>query len=83
MAYIILTIVGVAALLLVKKDWQQKKQIIFVCSIIFVGALVYVLIDIFVLQSRNNITKGDFFAKIPWFEIGLYFVMLLVGYGAR
>jgi hypothetical protein len=45
MAYIILTIVGVAALLPVKKDWRQKKQIIFVCSIIFVGTLVYVLIS--------------------------------------
>jgi hypothetical protein len=77
MAYIILTFVGVAALLLVKKDWQQKRQIIFVCSIIILGALLYALIDIFVLQSRNNITKGDIFAKIPWLEIGLYFIMLL------
>jgi hypothetical protein len=77
MAYIVLSIVGLLSLVLVKKDWQQKKQIIFVCSIIILGALIYVLIDIFILQSRNGITKGDFFAKIPWLEIGLYFIMLL------
>jgi hypothetical protein len=77
MASIVLSIVGVLSLVLVKKDWQQKKQIIFVCSIIILGTLLYVLIDIFILQSRNGITKGDFFAKIPWLEIGLYFIMLL------
>jgi hypothetical protein len=77
MAYIVLTIVGLLSLLLVKKDWKQKKQITFVCAIIIMGALIYFLIDIFILQARNGITKGDFFAKIPWLEIGLYFIMLL------
>ena len=77
MAYIVLTIVGLLSLILVKKDWQQKKQITFVCAIIIMGALIYFLIDIFILQSRKGITKGDFFAKIPWLEIGLYFIMLL------
>jgi hypothetical protein len=77
MAYIVLSIIGLLALVLVKKDWQQKKQIIFICSIIILGALIYVLIDIFILQSRNGITKGNFFAKIPWLEIGLYLIMLV------
>lgn len=77
MAYIVLTIVGLLSLILVKKDWQQKKQITFVCAIIIMGALIYFLIDIFILQSRKGITKGDFFAKIPCLEIGLYFIMLM------
>ena len=77
MAYIVLSIIGLLALVLVKKDWQQKKQIIFICSIIILGALIYVLIDIFILQSQNGITKGNFFAKIPWLEIGLYLIMLV------
>jgi len=77
MAYIVLSIVGLLALVLVKKDWQQKRQIIFVCLVIFLGALVYVLIDVFILQSGNGITKGDFFDRIPWLEIALYFIMLM------
>jgi uncharacterized membrane protein len=60
MAYIVLTIVGLLSLILVKKDWQQKKQITFVCAIIIMGALIYFLIDIFILQSRNGITKQQF-----------------------
>ncbi|UCH94863.1 MAG: hypothetical protein JSV88_32040 [Candidatus Aminicenantes bacterium] len=62
---------------MLKKTGSKKKQIIFVCSITILGALLYIFIDIFILQSRNGITKGNFFAKIPWLEIGLYFIMLL------
>ena len=77
--FIVLSIIAILALLPVKKDWRQKKQIIFVCTIIIVGALAYALIDVFVLKPDYLIIKGEenFLSKIPWLEIGLYFIMLL------
>lgn len=79
MAYIVLTIVGLLALLLVKKDWRQNKQIIFVCAIILLSALVYSSIDVLILQPDGAATRGDtsFFAKIPWLDISLYLVMVI------
>lgn len=79
MAYIVLSIIGLTALLLVNKNWQQKRQIIFVCLIIVGGGVLYLLVDIFALQSNGGTTKGieDIFSKIPWLEVGLYFIMLL------
>jgi hypothetical protein len=79
MAYIVLTIVGIMALILVKKEWRENKKIIFVGATIFLSALVYALIDALVLQAGGPSTKGDksFFAKIPWLDIGLYLVMVI------
>ena len=79
MAYIVLTIVGLLALILVKKNWPQRKQFFFVGIIIVAGALFYVLLDAFILESNGEITKGEenIFSKIPWLDFGLYFVMLL------
>jgi hypothetical protein len=75
--FIVLSVVALLAMLLVKKDWRQKKQIIFVCIIIIVGAVAYTLIDVFVLQPGDPRGEENFFSKIPWLEIGLYFVMLM------
>lgn len=75
--FIVLSIVALLAMLLVKKDWRQNKQIIFVCTIIIVGAVVYALIDVFFLQPGGTKGEENFFSKIPWLEIGLYFVMLI------
>ena len=79
MGYIVLTIVGLFALILVKKSWQQRKQFFFVGIIIVAGALIYVLLDAFILESNGEITKGEenIFSKIPWLDFGLYFIMLL------
>ena len=75
--FIVLSIVALLALLLVKKDWRQKKQIIFVCTTIILSALAYALIDVFFLQPGGRKGEENFFSKIPWLEIGLYFVMLI------
>ncbi len=79
MAYIVLTVVGLMVLLLVKKEWRENKKIIFVGASIFLSALVYALIDALVFQAGGPSTKGDtnFFAKIPWLDIGLYLVMVI------
>lgn len=78
MAYIVLTIIGLVSVLLVKKDWQARRQITFVCYIIMVGTLIYLLIDIFVFKNQQGISKGieDILAEIPLREIGMYFFML-------
>lgn len=79
MAYIVFSIIGVLSLIIVKKNWHEEKQIIFVSSTIIGSVLLYVLVDIFVFQAQGGISKGsdDILSKIPCLEIGLYFVMLM------
>lgn len=78
MAYIVLTIVGLLSLILVKKEWQEKRQFIFVGFIIIMAALLYIPMDIFVLHPEIGISKGwtDILSKVPWLDIGLYFSMM-------
>ncbi len=79
MAYIVLTFLGLLALILVRKSWPQNTQFIFVGLVIIVGILVYTLVDLFILAPNGAIEKGigNIFSKIPWLDIGLYLVMLL------
>lgn len=78
MAYIVLTITGVLSVILVNKDWQRRKQIIFIGAVILLGALAYLAIEIIALKSEGGISKGveDIIAALPWSEIGMYFAMV-------
>jgi hypothetical protein len=75
-AYIILSIIGLVALILVKSNWNRKKQIIFFFSVLIGGLSVYIIIDL--MAKPDVIEKGpaSWMAEIPWFEMGLYFIML-------
>ena len=77
MIYIILTVIGLIATLLIKSDWSEKTQIIFVLSTLLLGLILYFGISL-VLENIGIIEKGDssFLAHIPWIEIGLYFSMI-------
>lgn len=75
--YIIFSITGVLALLLVKEDLGQNRQIIFLCSIIMVVIGVYTLADLFIMQPAGSRGKENFLSIIPWLEIGLYISMLM------
>ena len=76
MAYIILSIIGLVAVVLVKSNWNREKQAIFFLSMLLGGLIVYIIIDL--MAKPDVIEKGpaSWVAEIPWFEIGLYFVML-------
>jgi hypothetical protein len=75
--FIALSIIAILALLPVKKDWHIKKQFLFVLSTIIAGTMLYSVIDVFLLQPGGTKGAVNFFSKIPWLEIGLYFVMLM------
>lgn len=77
MIYIILTIIGIIATLIVKSTWSQKGQIIFIFSVLILGLLLFFGIT-YLLEETDIIEKGDssFLTQIPWLEIGLYFSMI-------
>jgi hypothetical protein len=78
MAYIVLTFLGLLALLPVKKSWPRKTKLIFMGLVILIGFLVYTAIDLFILEPTDIIFKGpdNIFSKISWLDIGLYLAML-------
>lgn len=91
MAYIVLTFLGLLALILVKKSWPRKTKLVFVVLVILVGFLVYTAIDLFILEPSDIVIKGpvdsdkfpkifkgpdNILSKIPWLDIGLFLAML-------
>ena len=80
MVYIILSIIGILAVLLLKSNWTQKRQIIFIFAILTIGLIIIISINFFFFYKNDVIEKGisSFLKKeIPWLDIGLYFIMLL------
>ncbi len=78
MAYIVLTFLGLLALLLVKKSWPRKTKLVFMALVIIIGFLVYTAIDLFILEPSDIIFKGpdNILSKIAWLDLGLYAAML-------
>ncbi|MBN2090701.1 hypothetical protein JW964_13905 [candidate division KSB1 bacterium] len=78
MVYLILTITGIVATLLVKKAWSQKTQIIFILLALVLCLVLFFSIK-FIFQTYDIVEKGDssLFSQIPWLEIALYFIMIL------
>lgn len=76
MAYLILSILGLIAVLLVKSDSNRKKQVIFIFAVIVGGSIAYIIIDL--MMRPDVIEKGpsSMLSEIAWLEISLYFVML-------
>jgi hypothetical protein len=79
MTYIVLTLTGWLAVIIVKKKWSDGKQAFFILSVMAAGLLGYLAVDILVLEDKTVISKGagEILAKIPWQDIGVYFSMLL------
>ncbi len=79
MAFIILTIAGVLAVILVKQEWQRKKQFMFIGAFMAAATLVFLVIEIITAKSTGEISKGavDIMAEVAWVEIGMYFAMVL------
>lgn len=80
MVYIILSIMGILAVLLLKSNWTQKRQITFIFAILAIGLIIVISINLSFFYKDGVIEKGiSSFLKeeIPWLEIGLYFIMLL------
>jgi hypothetical protein len=82
MAYIVLSVIGVLAVLLVSQSWKQKSQAIFILAALGIGLAVYLAVDRFVLAPRDVVVKGSWTQQIPWWDIGLYF-MMVVGMAAK
>ncbi len=79
MIYIILSIVGIMATLLVNSEWSTKGQAIFILTSIIIGQSLFFGIYFFLEnQGLLVIEKGDpsFERQISWFEISLYFTMI-------
>jgi len=76
MAYVILSLIGLAAVLLVGSNWKQHKQILFISMAIVCGTVLYVIIDLNFTGGMVEKGSGSFWENIPWKEIGLYFAMV-------
>ncbi len=79
MAYIVLTLIGCFAVLIIKKRWSGDIQILFILSVLLVGMLGYLAVDILVLKDGTVISKGagEILANLPWEDIGMFFSMLV------
>jgi len=79
MAYIVLTLIGLIAILMVKKEWPGGKQVLFILAFLLVGWLGYLAVDILVLEDGTVISKGagEILANLPWQDIGMFFAMLV------
>lgn len=78
MIYIVLSIIGIVALWLVRLEWSKKGQITFILTVLIGGLVLFLCADFFFLQPQDVTQRGlsSFLTQLPWFEIGLYFVML-------
>jgi hypothetical protein len=79
MAYIVLTLIGMIAILMVKKEWPGGKQVRFILAVLLVGLLGYLAVDILVLEDGTVISKGagEILANLPWQDLGMFFSMLV------
>ncbi|NIO87683.1 MAG: hypothetical protein GTN53_44295 [Candidatus Aminicenantes bacterium] len=79
MVYIILTIAGWIAVIIVKKEWSEAKQVLFILSVLLAGMLGYLAVDFLVLEEGQVISKGvgEVLANLPWEDIGMFFSMLV------
>lgn len=76
MVYIILSIIGVAAVALLKPNWGTRKQLIFILAPLLTAMVVYVIIDFSTSEFPIEKGRSSLLSAIPWFEISLYFVMI-------
>ncbi len=76
MVYILLTVLGIVAVVLTKSQWSGRKRLVFTCGLLIGGVILY-LAGGAVLQGTDVIAKGDESdAHQIWLEPALYFVML-------
>jgi hypothetical protein len=79
MNYVILSLIGIVAVLVLKSDWNWKQQMGFILSAIIIGSIVLVIIE----KLNSNIHKGPPSADdISWFEMFSYLCMV-AGMAAR
>jgi hypothetical protein len=79
MAYIVLTLTGVIAVLMVKKEWPGAKQVLFILALLLVGLVGYLAVELLVPDDNQVIHKGvgETLAYLPWQDIGMFFSMLI------
>jgi len=79
MAYIVLTLTGWLAVIIVKKEWPGAKQVLFILSVLAAAMLGYLAVDILLLVDGTVIPKGvgEILANLPWKDMGMFFAMLL------
>ncbi|MCP4218754.1 MAG: hypothetical protein GY765_29250 [bacterium] len=77
MVYIVLTIIGLLAAVLLKETWEKNKQLMFMLAAVLLGTAGYIAFDIIASDNGGVISKGteDIWAQIPWKDIGMYFCM--------
>lgn len=78
MIYLILSLSGVIATSVIKSTWSLKRQVSFILSALFLVLIIFWGID-FMLENSSIIEKTDssVWDKIPWFDIILYFTMIM------
>jgi hypothetical protein len=79
MAYIVLTLTGVIAILIVKKEWPGAKQVLFILAFLMAGLIGYLAAELLVPDNNQVIHKGveETLASLPWQDIGMFFSMLV------
>jgi hypothetical protein len=76
-SYIILSIIGLFAVLCVRNIWKKSAQIAFILVLLLLGLVGIIIFERPFFQDHGAVSKGKTLSDIPWFEISLYFVMLL------
>jgi hypothetical protein len=77
MVYIVLSIIGIVAVLVVRPEWSNKRQIGFVLASIVGGLVLFLCVEFFREPDFTSRGVSSFLAQIPWLEISCYFVMLV------
>lgn len=78
MTYFALSAFGVFVALFVKANWNFTRQYFIITITLLLGLFIYYACTLFLI-SEGSTTKGgqSFLTEIPWFQISLYFAMIL------
>lgn len=76
LAYIVLSLTGLLAALFMKSKWLGTKVWVFICSVLILATVFYMILEGLILPGFDMIPKGHSY-QVPWLEITLYFTMIL------
>jgi hypothetical protein len=79
MIYVVLTITGWIAVLVVKKEWPSVRQVLFILAVLLGAMVGYLTVELLVPGDNQGIPKGvgETLANLPWQDIGMFFSMLV------
>jgi H+/Cl- antiporter ClcA len=75
MAYIVLTLIGLLAVIIVKNEWPEAKQGLFIVKVLLAAMVGYLVVE---YRTRSNFfLKEVDLEDLALKDIGMFFAMLL------